>query len=213
MDNSSVSQWIAGLKEGEAEAMQRLWARYSARLTELAQQRLQGAPKRAADEEDIAQSVFHALCRGAVAGRLENISNRDELWWLLLSITKQKIVDHIRRENAEKRGAGRVRQETELCGPEDEGGTFSLDNLIGEEPTGEFLAILGEEHQRLLHLLRDDRLRKIANARIEGYTNPEIAEELSISTRSVERKLQLIRNRWEQEVCDVNQSANRVGRG
>ena len=46
-------------------------------------------------------------------------------------------------------------------------------------------------------------MKKIANARIEGYTNPEIAGELKISTRSVERKLQIIRSRWAQEVGDV----------
>ena len=205
-DSSSISQWIAGLKGGEADDIQRLWEHYSARLTELARQRLQGVPKRIADEEDIAQSVFYSLCRGAQAGRMNKINGRDDLWWMLLAITKMKVVDHIRREAAEKRGAGMVVTEAELAAGAGLGQAFSLDDLIGDDPTPEFLAILEEEHRRLIDLLGDNRLKKIANARIEGYTNDEVAHELQISKRSVERKLQLIRDRWVQEVCDVNDS-------
>ncbi|MCE9554342.1 MAG: RNA polymerase subunit sigma-70 [Planctomycetes bacterium] len=207
-DSSSISRWIAGLKEGEAEDIQRLWQRYSSRLTNLARQRLRGVSKRVADEEDIAQSVFHSLCRGAAAGRLDKINGRDDLWWLLLAITRMKVVDHIRREMAEKRGAGLVVCETELTGDSHPSQVFSLDDLIGHDPTPEFLVILEEEHRRLIELLPDDRLKKIANARIEGYTNDEVASALEISKRSVERKLQLIRNRWEQEVSDVEQSSD-----
>lgn len=210
-DSSSITRWIVGLKEGEAEGIQRLWERYSQRLTELARLRLQGISKRVADEEDIAQSVFHSLCRGAAAGRLDKIIGRDDLWWMLLAITRMKVVDHIRRETAEKRGAGLVVSETDLKGEASSSQAFSLDDLIGNDPTPEFLAILEEEHRRLIGLLPDERLKKIANARIEGYTNDEVASELKISKRSVERKLQLIRSRWVQEVSDVQQSSKPRG--
>src|SRR5262245_41905555 len=110
----SVSQWIAHLKEGNADAAQRLWERYAMRLVELARRRLKDAPKRVADEEDVAASVFHSLCRGAAAGRFENVKNRDDLWWLLLAITKQKSVDLVRRETAQKRGSGYVQSESGL---------------------------------------------------------------------------------------------------
>ncbi len=206
MDDSqshSVSRWIDGLKGGDAQAAQQLWEHYYVRLTELARQRLRGVPNVAADEEDIAQSVFHALYRGAEAGRLSKVNGRDDLWWILLTITRHKAVDHIRREIAEKRGGGQVHNEVDLRGDASDSQAFSLDNLIGDEPTPEFLVIMDEQHRHLLGLLRDDRLRKIANARIEGYTNAEIASDLSVSTRSVERKLQLIRSLWAQEVDDV----------
>src|SRR4051794_28659879 len=92
----SVSQWIAHLKEGKAEAARQLWERYALRLVEVARKRLGDAPKRLADEEDVAASVFHSVCRGAAAGRFQDINNRDELWWVLLAITKKKVVDHLR---------------------------------------------------------------------------------------------------------------------
>jgi RNA polymerase sigma factor (sigma-70 family) len=196
----SVSQWISHLKEGNADAAQRLWERYAMRLVELARRRLKDAPKGVADEEDIAASVFHSLCRGAAAGRLQNVQNRDDLWWLLLAITKQKVVDHVRRETAQKRGSGRIQSESGLNGNPDDSHGFALDRLVGDEPTPEFVLMIEEQHERLLGLLRDDRLRQIAVFRIEGFTVPEIAEDLRVSTRSIERKLQLIRGVWSKEL-------------
>ena len=169
-------------------------------LVDLARRRLRDAPKRMADEEDIAQSVFHSLCRGAAAGRFENIRDRDELWWLLLAITRQKVVDHVRHETAQKRGAGRVQSESGLNGDSEDSNGLGLDRLIGQDPTPEFILMLDEQRQRLLSLLRDDRLRQIAVFRIEGFSVPEIAEDLRVSTRSVERKLQLIRGVWSKEL-------------
>jgi RNA polymerase sigma factor (sigma-70 family) len=204
MDSAkSISQWIASLKAKDAEAAQRLWERFSAQLIEAAHRKLGSAPRAVADEEDIAQSVFRSVCRGASAGRFADVKNRDDLWWLLLAITRQKVVDHIRRESAQKRGGGRVVGESALAvEARDEG--FTLDSLIGNEPTPDFLVMLDEQNNRLLGQLRDDRLRHVARSRIEGYTVPEIATRLSISTRSVERKLQLIRRAWAKELLVVD---------
>jgi RNA polymerase sigma factor (sigma-70 family) len=191
----SVSQWIAALKGREAEAAQKLWERYSGKLVQLARQKLRRGPRAIADEEDIAQTVFHSVCRGAAAGRFGDVKNRDDLWWLLLAITKQKVVDHIRRESAKKRGERRVKSEAALASQSQEH-AFSLDSLVGDEPTPDLLVMLNEQNERLLLLLRDDGLRSVAMWRLEGYTVPEIAADLDISTRSVERKLQLIRRTW-----------------
>jgi len=198
MRYESVSQWIAGLKFGEAYAAQRLWTRYSARLLEVARRRLGNSPKALADEEDIALSVFHSVCRGAAAGRFGNVADRDDLWWVLLKIVKQKVIDHVRRETAQKRGAGRVCSGAS-AGVNEPGGASLLDEIIDDAPPPEYWVILEEEHQRLLGLLRDDRQRQIANRRIEGAPIAEIAEELGISSRSVDRKLRLIRDRWAEE--------------
>lgn len=196
----SVSHWIAHLKDGNAVAAQQLWDRYAGRLVDYAQRRMKDSPKRVADEEDIAASVFQTLCRGAAAGRFQSVKNRDDLWWMLLAITKQKVVDHVRRETAQKRGAGRIQFESGFTGNTDDSHGFALDHLVSDAPTPEFLASLEEQHNRLLGLLRDDRLRKIAVFRIEGFTVPEIAVDLRLSTRSIERKLQLIRGVWSKEL-------------
>lgn len=200
----SVSQWLAGLKAGDLASIEALWGRYAATLIAVARQKLRGVPTGAADEDDIAQSVFYNVCRGAAAGRFAGLKNRDELWWLLLSITKGKVVDHIRRETALKRGGGEVLSESALASNGARGAPYSLDLLVAEDPTPEFLVELQEQAGRLMGLLRDDRLREIALARIEGLTVAEIAEQLEVSCRSVERKLQLIRKTWAADLARGN---------
>ena len=48
----------------------------------------------------------------------------------------------------------------------------------------------------LLDRLQDDILRRIAVAKMEGYSNDEIARQLGVQTRTIERKLKLIRELW-----------------
>ena len=198
----SISQWIANLKDGDEEAAQELWSRYALRLVESARKRLGRFQKGIVDEEDVAQLVFASLCRGASEGRFRDVRNRDELWWMLLTITKRKATDQMRRETALKRGGGKVLSEnhfqTKAAGT---GMIWSFDRLVGQDPTPDHLAILSEEYTLLMSKLRDDRLRRIAALRIEGYTVAEIAENLGIARRSVERKLHLIRDRWSHAIA------------
>ena len=61
--------------------------------------------------------------------------------------------------------------------------------------TPEFAAQVAEECQRLLGLLPEE-LRRVAVWKMEGHTNDEIASSLDCALRSVERKLERIRNLW-----------------
>jgi RNA polymerase sigma factor (sigma-70 family) len=197
--SDSITEWLGRLHSGEEDAARRLWEWYSDELLSLARQRLNEFPRAAADEEDIAQSVFASVCRAAAAGRFKEVKSRGELWWLLLAITKQKIVNHVRRETAQKRGAGRVRCEADLQPSGENGITFSLEDVVAGTPTAEFLVALEEEFERLLAMLREETLREIAVARIEGYSVAEISAKMGIGLRAVERKLQLIRSKWSRE--------------
>ncbi len=185
----SVTHWIGQLKAGEAAAAQPLWEGYFRRMVELARQKLQGLPRRAADEEDVALSAFHSFCRGAGAGRFPQLSDRDSLWPLLMAITANKAVDLLRREHRLKRGG----PPPEAGGPADEA---DVAQVLGREPTPEFAVQVAEECRRLLELLDDEGLRELALAKMEGYTNEEIAARLGCVPRTVERKLRVIRKLW-----------------
>jgi DNA-directed RNA polymerase specialized sigma24 family protein len=193
----SVSHWIAQLRAGDQVAAQHLWEGYFRRLVGLARGKLQGLPRRAADEEDVALSAFASFCRGVECGRFPQLADRDDLWRLLVTITARKALHLARDERSQKRGGGAVRDEAALCG----GGRSAaedaaLDELLGHEPTPAFAAQVAEECQRLLDSLGDADLRTIAVWKMEGYTTEEIAAKLRRAPRTVERKLDLIRRRW-----------------
>ena len=74
-----------------------------------------------------------------------------------------------------------------------------LEQVVGEEPTPEFAAQVAEQYQRLLDLLGDETLRRVAVAKMEGFTNDEIAERLGCSRSTVARKLETISVIWSKE--------------
>ena len=58
---------------------------------------------------------------------------------------------------------------------------------------------MADECRRLLGLLKDPQLRQVAELKMEGYSNEEIAARLGTNLRAVERKLAAIRKRWQDE--------------
>src|SRR5688500_7889526 len=100
---ASVSVWIERLKEGRQDAAAPLWQRYFQTLVRLAQKKLQGTRRAAADEEDVALSAFDSFCRAAEAGRFPRLNDRDDLWRLLVVITERKAANQKRDEQRLKR--------------------------------------------------------------------------------------------------------------
>ncbi len=184
----SVTRWLGTLQRGDAAAVQELWERYFARLVGLARKKLGGAPRRAADEEDVALSAFDSFCRAAEGGRFPRLLDRDDLWQLLVVITARKSANAAKREAAAKRGGGRAAADVDLAA------------LIAGEPDPAFAAEAAEQCRHLLGVLDGAELRNVAVWKMEGYTNEEIGAKLGRSVGSVERKLRLIRAVWEREV-------------
>jgi DNA-directed RNA polymerase specialized sigma24 family protein len=199
-DEEPVTYWLRQLEAGDEGAARLLWQRYYRELVELARARFGTTPRRVNDEEDVALSVIRCLCEGAARGQYAAVVNRHELWQLLATITGRKVIDHQRLLNKQKRGGGLVRGDSALLGNEDDRSSVGFDQFRGDAPTPEVLAIAAEEYQRLMVLLDDDRLRQIAECKLEGYTNEEIEERLGLACRSIERKLQRIRQVWEGEL-------------
>ncbi len=188
----SVTHWIGALKDGDDEAARELWQRYFDGLVRVARNRLGNARRAVADEEDAALSAFHCLCRGAAAGRFPQLADRDNLWRLLATLTAQKAIDQQRHEGRDKRGG---RADARGQAPA-EGELDALVQIAGREPSPEFAALMDEQYRLLLDRLEDDGLRRIANWKMEGDSNDEIARRLGCGLRTVERKLGVIRAIW-----------------
>ena len=198
--DGSITRLISRLKEGDQDAGQRIWDAYFLKLVALARSRLGRTARRAADEEDVALSAFDSFCRGAARGRYPNLTDRDNLWHLLVTITARKALQLRRLERRQKRGGGHVRGDSAFrLETDDFAGEGEVEQVIGTTPTPEFAAQTVEEYQRLLARLTDPSLRSVAVWKMEGYTNEEIAARLSCVPRTVQRKLGLIRTLWDQE--------------
>ena len=188
--SNSITRWLDELERGNSAAADAIWKRYFPELVHLAREKLRGVPKRMADEEDIALSVMDSFFRAAQQHRFPNLADRTDLWRLLLRITARKVTDLKRHETRQRRGGGRVHNESD--GPD-------LAQVIGDMPTPAFAAQMAEECRNLLEKLEDPELQDLAVAKMQGYENQEIADQLDCSVRTVERRLQLIRRKWKQE--------------
>jgi DNA-directed RNA polymerase specialized sigma24 family protein len=193
MTEKAVTPWIVALKRGDHAAAQELWETYFSRLVGLARARLRDAPRRIADEEDIALSAFDSFCRRAQAGRFPRLDNRHDLWQILVLITVRKAVDLRCYEGRRCRGRGRVLSLSEIT-PE------GLEAIVGDEPTPELAAQFADEYRWLMEQLGDPTLQSVASWKLEGYTNHEIAARLGCVTPTVERKLARIRSKWAREI-------------
>lgn len=193
-DRGSITRLIDALKNGDDDATRQIWERYIDRLLRLARDRLRALPHAVADEEDVAQRAFDSFFAGVAWGRFPQLDDRGDLWRILVTIAARKVADHAERETRLKRGGGRVLGEAALV--EDDGGGLGIGQFAGAEPTPEVVATTTDEIRRLFGLLPDESLRLVALLKMEGYTNDEIATSLDCALRSVERKLERIRNLW-----------------
>jgi len=193
MSDSSVTRWLERLETGDDVAAAKLWNAYFDRLVHLAHGRLQAKFAKVNDAEDIALSAFHSFCRGVENKKFPALSDRDGLWRLLVSITIHKLLHVVRDQKRIKRGG----QFQELHGLDSSSDSIAAVNqIVSREPSPDFALEVAEQYQEMMHSLEDKELIQLATWKMEGYTNDEIAKKLNRATRTVERKLQLIRKIW-----------------
>jgi hypothetical protein len=163
-----VTHWLELLKAGNRDAAGPLWQHYFRLLVSQARARLGSAPRRAADEEDVALSAFSSFCRGVERGSFPQLDDRDDLKTLLLRLIARKAAHMVRDECAARRGGGKVIPEADLACDED--GTAALAAVLDSEPTPQMALVMAEECKRLLECLGDEELRRIVLWQVEGDT-------------------------------------------
>lgn len=198
----SVSILISKVKEGDEDSVRELWNRYSGALVRSAQTRISKQVAAKVDSEDLAQSVFFAIYRGAVEDKFDQLNDRAGFWTLVLAITRRKAVDRIRNLTAAKRGgAAAMRASQEAVGE-------SVANIVDRALSREVDPQVEVECEDLLESLKQQldiedasgMLTRVAMSRIAGLSVKEIAAELDRTERTVERKLSLIRSLWSESI-------------
>jgi len=194
----SVSVLISKVKEGDEDAVRELWNRYSGALIRSAQSRLGKQNAAKLDSEDLAQSVFYAIYRGAVEDKFDRLHDRAGFWTLVLAITRRKAVDRLRRVTAKKRGGSHGLRTNQR--QQDASGISLVDEIISPELDPQLQVEcddLLEFLQRKLELEDPSgMLTRISVARLAGLTVKQIAKEVGRTERTIERKLNLVRTIW-----------------
>jgi DNA-directed RNA polymerase specialized sigma24 family protein len=195
-DPGSVTLWIERLQSGDRDVVQQLWERYFQQLVGMARMKLQGLPRAAADEEDVALSAFQCFCQAAAQGRFPQLADRHDLWTVLMLITNRKACELIEHQQ-------RMKRDWRKTLPDQVGTKGALHSeepfvvqLIGKEPDPAFAVEMADCCRQLLSTLKDEQLRAIALWKLEGYTNEEIAVKINCALATVERRLSLIRELW-----------------
>lgn len=197
----AITEWLRKLEDGHDAAAQRLWEVFFERLVRLAEGRIRAVDRRVTDAEDIALSAFASFCRGVENQRFTQLSDRYGLWRLLVSITIHKL-SHVQRDQNRLKRGGNFRQ-IESTGDSSDSRSV-VDEVISREPTPEFAAEIAEEYSRWMQALESHELIQLTEWKLEGFTNDEIAAKWNRTTRTVERKLNLIRKILVHEMSQNN---------
>ncbi len=193
---SGVTTWLDRLKAGDQdEATRRLWQAYFERLVRRAHGLLGARGQSGGDAEDVALSAFASFVEAVEQKRFPQLDDRGDLWRVLLTLTARKAGKHVRRETAQQRGGGKVVAFSALQGQDESG--RGAPPVAGGDPDPAEAAALAETCAQMLESLGKEDLRQVAQWRLEGYSNEEIAERLGRSVGTVERKLKAIREVWE----------------
>jgi len=185
----SVTLLLQKARSQDAAAIAELWHKYWNQLVMAAhrQCRYQTA---LVDPEFIAQSVFAHVCNKFRTGSMDAIDDREQFWAVLLNLTKNRAIDHFRRETRQKRGGGVT--VTSASNPDDAGG----DNLFADRQT-----LDDQKASELLdhfkHILDAEdstgTLTQVLLGKIAGESNQAIATALQVSARTIDRKVERIR--------------------
>ena len=192
--DQSVTYFLQQLQEGNRDGTDKLWNHFYTRLVTLARKKLDGRV-RVVDGEDVALRALDECFRQLEEGRYPSIKDRDNLWALLATITERKALNANRDELCDKRGGGKVRGESVFL-RQDDSICIGADAIPGQEPTPQLVAEFAEEFEKRLSQL-NEKEREVALHKLKGLKNREIAEQLDCSIASVERKLNLIRSKWD----------------
>ncbi len=174
------ADWLDGvvqLRPGyEADAVER----FAGRLIAMAKSRMPERLKRRVDPEDIVQSVFRSFFARNSDGRFEFRESAD-VWRLLAAITYRKVQQTIRFHHQKQRDVARDLPNSDDAAPVKDVAPTASSVITMMELLDGILEQLPETHQEILRL------------RLENFSIDEIAEKLSVSSRTVNRALAVVR--------------------
>lgn len=215
-EDTSVTRWLGLLKDGDQQAAQRIWDKYSNQLYRLAQRILQGIPDRVADPDQAIVDAFLSFLDLVRESNYKQLDDRNDVLQLLTMLTVRKTLNQRRYWKGLRLGLNQTVGESRLKSPNlAESNPAGIDQAAIHEESPDLATILSDELEHLAKLLASHdppdkhRFQELLRLqwegfcrRPEGYTQDEIAKKMNVDRRTVQRKLKLIRQIWESENQD-----------
>ena len=168
------------VRDGDKDAATFLYKRYARRVSGLVKSQLGAKLSAITETDDIVQSVFKSVFRGMQSGNYEAPPG-STLWNLIAVIAMHKLSRKAAHHSAQCRDTDRQVSISELDGKE----------AISDRSSFDFFEICVRE---TIEMLREFD-RNVLTLRIQGCEVDEIANTLNRSKRTVERSLQVSRER------------------
>jgi RNA polymerase sigma-70 factor (ECF subfamily) len=179
-DSQHRESIVTRLKADADSAAPELDEQYRARLCRLVEREMNRRFRRKEDPEDVVQSAFRTFYRRNARGEFR-IDSSVDLWRLLETIARHKILKHV-----EKLGAGKRDPKCEEC--------MEDDDLRERVPTPEEAAIAADLMEEALAGL-DETYVKVFHMRLQKCAEEDIAANLGCTRSLVRTKLNRIRDR------------------
>lgn len=193
MNDESSVDLLKRWKEGDEDAAAALFNRYVNQLCGLARNRLSDRMQRRVEPEDVVQSAYRSFFRHADEDRF-TLCKSGDLWKLLAAITVNKLRGQVEFHTAQKRG---VYAEESLAGTRSTMGLAP--QVVASEPTPEAAAAVIEELKAVMADLAPLH-RTILELALQNKEEPEIADAVQRSGRTVRRALAEIRGNLESQL-------------
>ena len=163
------------------DSLNRIFSEYLPKVVRLAEYNIAPGMKHRIEADDIGATVFRTVFRRISEGKFR-FEDEESFWKQLVVITLNRLANKVRDGNAQKRGGGKTK--------------LSIEDLIAiaSDPDPSHAAALSEVISIIADQL-DETGRRILELRMAEYTYVEISEELGVTPKTVQRRMDIIRDK------------------
>ena len=177
LSDAQFTDLLNRTRNGDQDAARALVKEYEPEIRRAARMRLTDPQlRRIVDSMDICQSVFGRFFRSATDGSFD-LERPEQLLVLLITMTRNRVIDEHRRQSAAKRSGGEMND------------AVSPDELVEDSPGPRTAAAARELLTEVRSRLSAEEL-VIADRRGAGQSWEEISAELNESAESLRKRLE-----------------------
>ena len=201
-----VLEWAKGVgcyAMSNNELFEEIWETYFDQLAAYAAVRMTSQIGRGCSGEDIALSSLNSLYQGHVDGRL-SIDSPDELWGLLVTIVRRKIIREYRSLGRAKRGGKLIVRGESVFRDSADAENWGIDQIPDTRLSEAEIERIFREWDDLIASLECPKLIATIRLRLEGFKIKAIGEQLNVSSTRIKQRMKIIRDRLKRKLGETS---------